>query len=98
MVASWPPTSGATRISVVRTTPTMGAACSSCHRTYPPAPAAARRRPSTVMTAALRLAIRLPPLAQKRRAHREREISGGEETEPPPVVHHLTQARARSID
>src|SRR5262245_16823268 len=98
MAASWPPTSGATRTSVVRTTPAMGAACSSCHRTYPPAPAATSSRPSTMMTADLRLAMRLPPLAHKRRQHREREISGGEEPQAPPVVHHLPQAGAELID
>ena len=32
MAASWPPTSGATRISVVRTTPTIGGVASARHR------------------------------------------------------------------
>ena len=39
MAASWPPTSGATRISVARTTPTIGGAGSGRHSKYPPTPA-----------------------------------------------------------
>src|SRR5262245_29590554 len=96
MAASWPPTSGATRTSVVRTTPTIGAAASDRHRTYPPAPAATRTRPSAIMT--LRLAMAAPPLDDERRQHRQREISSGEQPQTAPVVCHLPEARAELVD
>ena len=49
IAASWPPTSGATRTSVVRTTPTIGGVGSGRDSQYPPAPAATTMRPSATM-------------------------------------------------
>src|SRR5262245_64392387 len=98
MAASRPPTSGATRTSVVRTTPTIGAAASDRHRTYPPAPAATRTRPSAMMAGALRLAMAAPPLDDERRQHRQRKISSGEQPQAAPVVRHLPEARAELVD
>src|SRR5262245_16319135 len=97
MAASWPPTSGATRTSVVRTTPTMGAD-SDRHRRYPPAPAETRTKPSALMVTPPRVGMAAPPPDEKRREHREREISDGEQPEAPPVVRHLPQARAQLVD
>ena len=77
MVASWPPTSGATRTSVARTMPTMGALLAGCHSTYPTAPAATSSNPSAMIPADLRLAMPAPPLDDKRGYHREREIDDG---------------------
>src|SRR5262245_66213978 len=91
MDASWPPTSGATRTSVVRTTPTMGEASARRHSTYPATPAATRMRPSAMPTAA-RLAMRSPPLDERCGNHREREIDDGQAQQAAPVVHHLTKA------
>ena len=71
MAASWPPTSGATRTSVARTMPTMGAAVPGRHSTYPTAPAATSISPSAMIRADLRLAMLAPPLDDKRGHHRE---------------------------
>src|SRR5262245_35728798 len=95
MVASWPPTSGATRISVARTTPTTDAACPGGHRRYPPAPAAASRRPSAMIRGCPGLAIRLPPFGQTRRNDCEREVADGEEPEASPGVRHVPEIRAQ---
>src|SRR5215831_5487973 len=98
MVASCPPTSGATRISVARTTPTTDAACTGGHRRYPPAPAAARRTPSAMIRGWPWLAIRVPPFDQTRRNDCEREVADGEETESPPVVLQLPETRPQLVD
>src|SRR5215468_4455167 len=98
MAASWPPTSGATRISVARTTPTTEADCTGGHRRYPPTPAAARRRPSTMMRAWPWLAIRLPPFGQTRRNDCEREVADGEEPEASPGVRDLPKTRSQLVD
>src|SRR5215468_1523413 len=98
MAASCPATSGATRVSVVRTTPTTDAVCSGGHRRYPPAPAAARRRPSTMTRGWPWLAIRVPPLEKTRRNDGEREVTDGQEPEPSPVVRHFPKTRAQLVD
>src|SRR5262245_65370397 len=92
MLASWPPTSGARRISVARTTPVIGAGGAGRKRRYPPTPAATRTRPSTRI---LRLPMGAPPLDQGRRHHGEREINECKDPESSPVAHHLPQARAQ---
>src|SRR5262245_20586894 len=97
MEASWPATSGATRISVVRTTPTIGVAGSGRHSTYRPAPAATRSRASTIMRARPRLAMRPPPVDEKRRHHRQDEIGEGEEPKSAPVMRHLVEGRAKLV-
>src|SRR5262245_38379533 len=97
MAASWPPTSGATRISVVRTTPTSGAGGAECHRSYAPMPATARLKPSAIVRMCF-LAMRRPPFDERGRYHGEREIDHGKGAEPTPVVHHLPQARAQLVD
>src|SRR5215475_6576775 len=96
MVASWPPTSGATRTSVARTMPMMGAAASWCHQIYPPAPAARTIRPSATRPADL--AMGLPPLDEERGNHREHEVDDGKRPQSAPVVRHLPQACAQLID
>src|SRR5262249_30132995 len=95
MAASWPPTSGATRISVARTTPTTGATCPECHRIYAPAPAATSGRPSAPMRP--RLAMHPPPLDKKRGHHRERAIADRLPPQPTPIVPHLPQARPQLV-
>src|SRR5262249_9026287 len=98
MVASWPPTSGATRISVVRTTPTIGAAGSERHRRYRPAPTAATTRPSAMTRRRPLLAMRPPPLHDGGRHHRQREIGDGQPPQGAPIVRHLRKARAQLIE
>src|SRR6516162_4272265 len=98
MAASWPPTSGATRTSVVRTTPTIGAAGSGRQRKYALTPTTARMMPNPMMRAGLRLAMYPPPSDDKRGYHREREIEGGQAPEAAPVVGHLLQAGAQLVD
>src|SRR5712671_336291 len=96
MLVSCPPTSGATRISVTRTTPTMGAATSERDARYPPAPAATRTRPTAMITGLL--AMRPPPLHKERGHHREREIDDRQNPQAPPVARHLPQACAQLVD
>src|SRR3981081_2113365 len=98
MAASWPPTSGATRTSVAAPPPTPGPAGSGRHSRYPPATTAMTRAPSATMPARLRLAIHLPPLAEKRGHHREREINDRQGQESAPIVCHLPQARTELVD
>src|SRR5262245_30884290 len=97
MVASWPPTSGASRIWVERTTPAMGAGGSGRKRTYPPPTAAARMSPSTT-TRRRALAMGLPPFHHSRRNRGEREIRERKYPQPQPVVRHLPEARAQLAD
>src|SRR5258708_6929016 len=75
----------------------MGEASARCHRTYPPTPAATTMRPSAMPTAA-RLAMRSPPLHERRGNHREREIDDGQTPQAAPVVHHLAKACAELAD
>src|SRR5260370_41912535 len=75
----------------------MGEASARCQRTYPPTPAATTMRPSAMPTAA-RLAMRSPPLHERRGNHREREIDDGQAPQAAPVVHHLTKACAQLAD
>src|SRR6516165_10128443 len=98
MAASCPPTSGATRTSVVRTTPTIGAAGSGRQRKYPLTPTTARRNPNATIRAGLRLAMYTPPSDDKRGPHGEREIEDGQAPEATPVVRHLPQAGAQLVD
>src|SRR5262245_32707571 len=98
MAASWPLTSGATRTSVVRTTPTTGGDGSVRQSRYPPRPAAIMTTPSAMMRAGLRLAMQLPPLDEERRKHREREVNHGKSPEAAPIARHLPQAGAQLID
>src|SRR5262245_34922035 len=97
MLASWPPTSGATRTSVVRTAPTM-ASVSGRQKTYPPTLAAAITRPSTTMPASLRLAMQASPPDHGRGNHREHEVDDGQDPEALPVVRDFPQARAQLVD
>src|SRR5262245_39049314 len=98
MLASWPLTSGATRISVVRTTPTIDGGVSGRKSRYPPTPAAITTMPSAVMVADPRLAMQLPPLDEKRGNHRKHEVDSGKGPEAEPVMRHLPQAGAQLID
>src|SRR4029453_16859871 len=98
MAASWPPTSGATRISVARTTPTIGEAYLGRQRTYPPIPAAARMSPSAVMGMPVRLATPPPPLGKRGGNHRERKIDDRQGPQAAPVVRHLPQGCAELVD
>src|SRR5258705_6518575 len=95
MTASWPPTSGAARISVARTTPTTDAVCPGGHRRYPPAPAAARRRPSTIIRGCRGLAIRVPPFDQTCGNDCEHEVADGEEPKASPGVRHVPKICAQ---
>src|SRR5882672_1098146 len=95
MVASWPPTSGATRTSVARTTPVMGTGGSGRNRRYPPRPAATRTTPSTRIR---RLSMGMSPLDHSRRDHGEREICERKHPKPPPITRHLPQGRAQLVD
>src|SRR5262249_8297147 len=63
----------------------MGEASARRHRTYPPTPAATTMRPSAMPTAA-RLAMRSPPLHERRGNHREREIDDGQAPQAAPAV------------
>src|SRR5262249_26223355 len=95
--ASWPATSGATRISVTRTTPTMGVSARDGHSAYPPAPAATTTR--TPMMVARLLAMRgPPPLDEECGHHREHEIASRHDPQPAPVARHLPQARTDLVD
>src|SRR5262245_25125821 len=97
IAASWPPTSGATRISVVRTTPTMGSTASDRHNAYAPAPAAMRLTPTAMM--AMRVLGMCPsPLDHERGHHCEREIDGRQDPKAAPGARHLPQACAELID
>src|SRR5262245_973268 len=96
-VASWPPTSGATRISVVRTTPTIGAVGPGRHRRYRPAPTAARTRATTMMRRCPLLAMHPPPLDDRGRYHGKREIGESQVPQGAPSVRHLPQARAQLV-
>src|SRR5262245_11571726 len=96
MAASWPPTSGATRISVMRTMPTSGGMLSERHSTATARPAATRAKP-TAMTTSL-LAIDLPPF-QEEHGHRcQHEIDDCQNPQAPPVARHLPKARAQLVD
>src|SRR5262245_25869595 len=95
MIASCPPTSGATRISVPRTTPITDAACSGGQRRYPPPPTAARRRPSAMICGCPWLAIRVPPFAHARRKDCEREVADGQDPEASPGVCHVPEIGAQ---
>src|SRR5262245_27229336 len=96
MAASWPPTSGATRISVMRTIPTMGGVPSARHRTRTGRPAAARAK-LTAIAAGL-LAMGLPPLQEERGRHSKSEIDDGQNPQTPPVSCHLPQTRSQLVD
>src|SRR5262249_29226643 len=95
MAAGCPPTSGATRISVPRTTPTMGASALDGHSAYPPA-ATSTRMPAAMI--ARFLAMRLPPLDDERGHHCEPEIDGRHDRETTPVARHVPQAGAELVD
>src|SRR6516165_8770009 len=96
MAASWPATSGATRTSVVRTTPTMDAD-SGRDSQYPPMLAATAITPSAMMRAARALAMHLPPLHEKRGYDCECEIDDREAPQPAPIANNLPQAGAQLI-
>src|SRR5258708_7258363 len=96
MAASWPPTSGATRISVMRTTPTMGGLAAERDSRYPPSPAA--RSPSRPRTPTGRLAMGPPPLHEVRGHCRQREVDDRQDPETPPVPRHLPRACAQLAD
>src|SRR5262249_14880481 len=97
MAASCPATSGATRTSVVRTTPTIGGG-SGRQSKYAPMPAASTMIPSAMKVADLRLRMHAPPLGDKRGNHRKREVGDGKNPKAAPVVQHLPQARTQLID
>src|ERR1700751_1923915 len=97
MLASWAATSGATRISVTRTTPTMGVSSVVRNSSYPRAPAATSTRAIAMMPARF-LAMRLPPLDEECGHHRQHEIADGENPKAPPVARDLPQARAQLVD
>src|SRR5262245_66676581 len=92
MLASWPPTSGATRTSVARTTPLISPDGPERHR-YQVAPAAMSSRPSTMI-----LGMPMPPCGERRRYQREREIDDDQQPEPAPGMRDLEEARAELVD
>src|SRR5262249_20053609 len=96
MLVSWPPTSGATRISVIRTTPTMGGVAFGRHSAYPPRPAATRTSPTAMMIG--RLAMRPPPLDQERGHRCEREIHDRQNPQTTPVARQVPQACTKLVD
>src|ERR671937_355773 len=98
MAVSWPPTSGATRTSVARTTPTIGEASARPHKRYPPVPAATRRSPSATIPLPARLSMRAPSLDQCRGHHRKGEIDDGESPQAAPVARHLPGGCAKLVD
>src|SRR5262249_51252693 len=97
MAASWPPTSGATRISVVRTIPTSGAAGVVRPSTAAPGAAATTASPSTTMSPRLRLGMGPPP-GEIRRQDRKDEVSEGKKPQTCPIARDLGQARAKLVD
>src|SRR5262245_27993247 len=97
MAASWPPTSGATRISVTRTTPTMGVLALDGQSAYPPMPAAMSTKAAAMMVARF-LAMRLPPLDDERGHHCEHEIDRRHDPQTAPVARHVPQAGAELVD
>src|ERR1043166_1348870 len=97
MPASWPPTSGARRISVARTTPAIGPAGAGRNRKYPPTPAATRTAPRT-MVRRRTSAMGAPPLDQSDGHHGKREVGKREDPQPQPITRHLPQARAQLVD
>src|SRR5262245_49032199 len=98
MAASWPPTSGAIRTWVVRTTPIRGVVRPDGKRRYIAAPAAAVSMNAMTLYSCFRLAIYAPPLHESCRRHRKDEIDNGEEPEAAPVVHYVPQACAELVD
>src|SRR6516225_8072399 len=94
MLVSWPLTSGATRISVTRTTPTMGAATLERHTRYPPAPAATKTRATAIMVTGL-LAMRLSPLDEECGYHCEREIDDRQNPQTAPVARYAPHDSAK---
>src|SRR5215475_1756062 len=98
MAASWPLTSGATRTSVVRTTPTTGGDGWERQSRYPPTPAAITTTPSAIMRVGRRLGMHAPPPDEKRGNHREREVDHGKCPEAAPIARHFPQAGAQLID
>src|SRR5262249_19916180 len=96
MAVSWPATSGATRVSVMRTTPPKGGAASERHSTSRQKPAAT----STTRSGAIAgpLAMRLPPLDENRGHPRERKKNRRQTPQPPPVARHLPQTGAQLVD
>src|SRR5919201_2341283 len=98
MAVSWPPTSGAARTSVARTTPTLGETSAEPHKRYPPRPAATRTSPSAMIPFPARLTMRAPPLDQRCGHHRKREIDDGESPQTAPVVRHLPEGCAELVD
>src|SRR5215468_2063398 len=97
MAASCPPTSGATRISVVRTTPTMGAAVSEGDSEYRPTPATTRIAPTARVIIGV-LTTCLSPLDQKCGCHCQCEIDCRQNPKAAPVARDLPQARAQLVD
>src|SRR5262245_51529047 len=98
IAASWPPTSGATRTSVVRTTPTIGGVAVGRDSQYPPAPTASATMPNALIRPSLPLTMHLPPLDQKCRHHRECEIDDREAPQSAPIADELPQGGAQLID
>src|SRR5262245_51664361 len=96
MAASCPPTSGATRISVMRTTPTRGGVPSERHSTATARPAAARAKPTAIIAGLL--AMGLPPLQEERGRHCKSEIDDGQNPQTPPVSCHLPQTCSQLVD
>src|SRR5262245_17190652 len=97
IAASWPPTSGATRICVARTSPITGAGDSGrCRKNVAPPAATRAARPSHARRR--RLANVPPPPNHGHRRRREREVDGGKDAEPGPIARHLPQRRAELVD
>src|SRR5262249_61655872 len=93
--ASWPPAHGATRISVARTTPTIGVAWPGRHTLYAPAPAATSSSPTAPTRP--RLAMHPLPIDEKRGYHRERQIAHRLASHPAPLLRHLPQAGTQLV-
>src|ERR1700755_3286803 len=82
----------------MRTTPTIAGSGTGRQMKYALTPAATARSAGTTIRVSLGLAMRLPPLDDDRRHHREHEVDAGEEPQSAPGVHPLPQARTELAD
>src|SRR5580700_4292607 len=82
----------------MRTTPAIGGSGTGRQMKYAPAPAATGSRAGVTLRRSLWLAMRVPPLGDRGRYHREGEVDPGEEPQPSPRMHYLPQARAELAD
>src|SRR5690348_7417398 len=95
MLASCPPTSGATRISVTRTRPVIGGDNSRCNSKYPLTLPAIAMTPSAMIRP---LRMRQPPLDESGRENGKAEISDCEQPQVSPIARDFPHSRAELAD